>query len=182
MPSFKLGTTYDVKITISPAGIISFLIIIPILGLIAANLRGLTSSQALLAGGLSALIWFVSEWIHQMGHAFAARRVGYPMQRIHYFSLLALGLYPQDEPSLPRHIHVKRALGGFWVNLLFGLLLTPAALLLWPGGGIGGWLAGFSAFLNAIILGLGAFLPIDTKLGATDGGTLLRLWRESRRQ
>ena len=178
MRSLKLFTLFQIDVTISRVGLISCLIAWPIFGFIASRFQPLTVAQAAIAGLLSVLVIVGFEVVHQLGHAFIAWRVGYPMRRIHFASILALGLYPKDEPPLPTHIHVKRALGGFWVNLLIGLLLLPLARVAWAQGGVWGWLMGFATFMNIAFFGLGAFLPLDSRFGTTDGGTLLRLWRE----
>jgi hypothetical protein len=145
---------------------------------------------ALLAGLLSALLFFVSEWLHQMGHASAARAVGHPMVGIHFFNVFSAGQYPA-EPPLPPATHVRRALGGFWVNIVIGLLLLPAALYLWPRAGeilpeparLVAWLAGFGAFSNLVVLGLGALVPLKIPGGGlNDGGTLLHYWQAGRRR
>ena len=181
MRPLYLGSPFDLKTTISPAGIASYLLIVLPLAWLAAKLNGLTTGPALLTGALSSAVIFISDWLHQLGHARAARRVGYPMIGIHYYSLFSASIYPADEPSLPPEIHIRRALGGFWVNVLIGLVLAPAAIILWPRGGALGWLAGFSSAYNLFVNGLGALLPIDIPgVFTIDGGTLLRYWRESR--
>ena len=181
MRSFTVFTLTGVKTTISPVGIVSFLVAIPLLAWLAGRFLPLALGPALLAGALSAAMMFVSEWLHQMGHALAARRVGYPMIGIQFHSPLSTSVYPADEPRLPPQTHIRRALGGFWVNLLTGLLLGLLAVYLWPRGGVAAWLAGFSAVYNFFVLGLGALTPIDIPGVLTvDGGTLLRYWREER--
>ena len=176
--------------TISGAALLWYLA----LALLAAWLSGwlvrLPLSWALLAGLLSALVFFISEWLHQFGHWLAARAVGYPMLGIHYFNIFSTGQYP-DEPPLPPGTHMRRALGGFWINIIIGLLLLPLALDLWPRGGempaaivrLLAWLAGFGAFTNLVVLGLGALVPLNIPGGGfNDGATLLHYWRVSRRE
>jgi hypothetical protein len=145
---------------------------------------------ALVAGLISALFFWLCEWLHQLGHALAAFAVGHPMIGIHFFNIFSSSQYP-PEPPLPPATHVKRALGGFWVNLLIGLLLLPVALYLWPRGreilpdfiSLAAWLAGFGAFINLIVLGLGALLPLKIPGGGlNDGGTLLYFWRATQRR
>ncbi len=190
MQRIALGHMFGMQITLSRAALVSYFV----LGLLAAGLAywlvGLPLSWALLAGLLSALLFFISEWLHQLGHASAARAVGHPMVGIHFFNVFAASQYPA-EPPLPPATHVKRALGGFWINTIIGLLLLPVALFLWPRGGavlpptVGllAWLAGFGAFINLIVLGLGALLPLKVPGGGlNDGGTLLHYWRAGRQE
>ena len=176
-----LFTLFGLKTTLSPAGAAYFVGAVPVLAWVAAKMLSLAPGAALLAGALSAGLMFVSEWLHQWGHARAARRVGYPMIGTRFGSLLSTSIYPRDEPPLPPQIHIRRALGGFWINLLIGLMLGVLAVYLWPRGGVGGWLAGFGAVYNFFVLGLGALLPIDIPgVFTIDGGTILRYWREGR--
>lgn len=149
----------------------------------------LPGGPSIVAGGLSALILLASEWLHQLGHSLAARQVGHPMVGIQFFNLFSASQYPPDEPALPPRLHVWRALGGFWINVVIGLLLLPAALRLWPRGSeilpptvsLAAWLAGFGMFVNLVVLGLGALLPLKIPGGGlNDGGTLLHYWLENR--
>ncbi|MCC7361032.1 MAG: hypothetical protein IT317_16225 [Anaerolineales bacterium] len=177
------------RVSFSAAALISF----GVLALAAAALAGwlahLRLGPALAAGALSALLFFVFELLHQAGHAVAARLTGYPMRGLHFFSVFARSLYPDDEPDLAPRLHLRRALGGFGVNVVLGLLSWPLAAYLFPRGteilppavAVAGWLAAFSAVTNGLILGLGALVPLRLPGGGlTDGGTLLHYWRELR--
>lgn len=160
-------------------GIASFVIAVPVLAWLAASVLSLSFGAALLAGVLSAAVMVICEWLHQLGHAFVARRLGHPMIGVHFHSIFGASIYPADEPPLPAAIHMRRALGGFWVNVVIGLFLLPYAFFLWFDGGVRGWLVAFTALYNLFVLGLGALVPIDIPGRFTDdGGTLLRLWRE----
>src|SRR4051794_37395815 len=74
---------------------------------------------AAVVGGLAALAlhWF-SELVHHFGHAWAARRTGYPMIGIQLWGVLGSSVYPADEPQLPAAVHIRRALGGPIASLL----------------------------------------------------------------
>lgn len=180
--AYTLFTLFRLKTTISPFGVFaSVLIALPVLTLLAALTASLSFGEALSAAILGLGVMFVSEYLHQLGHAFAARRVGYPMIGVHFSTLLSTSVYPRDEPPLPPGVHIRRALGGFWVNVVIGLLLAPYAFFLWFGGGVRGWLVAFTAVYNFFVLGLGALLPIDIPgVFTIDGGTILRYWRERR--
>src|SRR5574337_344294 len=182
MRTIHLFTLFGLKTTISRVGIVSFLAAILLLALIASALLPLSLLEAVLAGVLSAVVMFVFEWLHQLGHAYAARAVGHPMIGVHYHSFLSASVYPADEPPLPASLHVRRALGGFWINLVIGIFLLPYGFFLWFDGDVRGWIVAFTALYNLFILGLGALVPIDIPGWFTnDGGTLLRLWREGRK-
>jgi len=108
--SIPVFTLFGITTTISPLGIASFLVAVPLLAWLAARMLSLALGEALLAGALSALSMFIFEWLHQMGHARAARRVGYPMIGLHVHSIFGASIYPADEPTLPRRTNVQRAL------------------------------------------------------------------------
>ena len=181
MSHISLGRLFNLKTSFTPMAIGQYLLLALAATGLAAWLGRLTFWPALLAGALSAVIFFVSEWLHQLGHAAAARAVGYPMVGLHFHSILSAGLYPPDEPALPARLHIRRALGGFRVNVALGVLLAPLAWWLWPAGGLGAWLAAWAAVVNLLVLGLGAFVPLRLPDGGTtDGGTLLHYWRDVR--
>lgn len=178
-----LFTLFGIKISITPLGLISTLALIPLFGWLATRTaKGvtLTVGQALAAGGLATLLYLVSDGLHQMGHARAAHATGYPMRGIRYvFAGLSFCEYPPDEPELPAAIHIRRALGGFWINLVIGALLAPYAFFAWVQGGVWGWVLAFVAGVNFFVLGLGALLPIDVPgIFTIDGGTLWRYGRK----
>ena len=123
---------------------------------------------------LAVILHWVSDIAHHLGHAWAARRTGYPMIgiRLGTLGLLGTSLYPPDEQTLPAAIHIRRALGGPTASLLFSLFAVVAALVLRPVGGALWWVGVFFFLDNLIVFTLGAFLP----LGFTDGSTLLQWW------
>ena len=182
--SFRL---FGLRVTVAPAAVLSFGVLALVMTVLAARLVHLSFGAALVAGVLSALLFFVSEILHHLGHASAAWLTGYPMTGIHFFLILAGSVYPPDEPALPPATHVRRALGGFWVNLVVGLPFWPVAAALWPQGteilpgfvSVLAWLAGFMAVTNILVLGLGALIPLPLPGGGvTDGGTLLKYLRQ----
>lgn len=179
MRALRLFTLLGVATVVTGTSAASFAIAVFGLAGLAAAWSGLALDQALAAGLLAALGMFLSEWLHQMGHALAARRVGYPMHQMLFTSILAVSQYPADEPELPARVHVQRALGGFWVNLLVGAFLLPYWFFLSFAGGAAAWALGWLAFWNLAVLGLGALAPIDIPgVLTTDGATLLRYGRK----
>ena len=180
---------FGLRITANGVALLSFAVLALVAAALAGWLAHLRLGPALLAGVLSSLLFFVFELLHQSGHAVAAFFTGYPMRGVHFFSVLSSSLYPEDEPDLAPRLHLRRALGGFGVNVVLGLLCWPLAAYLFPRGteilppavAVVGWLAAFSAVTNGLILGLGALVPIKLPGGGwTDGGTILHYWRELR--
>jgi hypothetical protein len=172
----EITTLFGLRLTVTRAALAWFAGLALAMALLAWLLLALTAAEAVLAGALSAALFFVFEVLHHLGHALAARSTGYPMTGVRFFSVFAASQYPADEPALPRALHIRRALGGFWVNVLLGGLLLPAALAAWPQGGLPAWLLAYSAAANLFVLGIGSLLPIKVPGGdgLTDGGTLLK--------
>lgn len=178
--SFSLFTLFGVTTRFTLLGLLSTLALIPLLGWVAALQMRFNLLEALAAGTLATLLYVACEWLHQMGHARAAHATGYPMRGIRYvFTGLSVCEYPPDEPELPAALHIRRALGGFWINVIIGTLLAPYAFFAWVQGGVLGWVLAFTAVINFFVLGLGALLPIDIPgVFTIDGGTLWRYWRK----
>ena len=191
MRAIIIGPLLGLRTSLQPLFWPSYLALAVVAGFLSHTMVHLSFGLAALAGVLSALLFLVCEWLHQFGHSLAARSVGGPMVGIRFFNLFSASEYPADDPALPPAAHVRRALGGFWVNLLIGLLFLPVALKLWPHGreilppaaSLSAWLAGFGLVTNFVVLGLGALLPLKIPGGGlNDGGTLLKFWLESRRK
>jgi hypothetical protein len=177
----SLGRWFGLALTISPLALIMYLALAPLSMLASILLFRLDAPAAAWSGAVVSAGLFVSDWLHQWGHALAAKWTGHPMSGIHFYSLFSNSQYPPDEPALPPGIHIRRALGGFWINLLIGLLLGAAASSLGPAGGGLGWATSALAFLNFVVLGLGALLPLEIKgLASTDGAVILRNLRQPR--
>lgn len=189
MRAVTIGRVFGLQTTFTVLFWPSYLALAVLAGGLAHWLVRLPIGLSIGAGVLSALMFLVSEWLHQIGHSLAARRVGHPMVGLQFFNLFSAGQYPPDEPALPPEVHVRRALGGFWINVVIGLVLLPVALKLWPVGreilpptvSLVAWLAGFGMFANLVVLGLGALLPLKIPGGGlNDGGTLLHYWLKRR--
>jgi hypothetical protein len=171
MKEYPLGTLAGLRLSALPSAVAGLLILAVVLIVAAFWLLDLTMAQAILFGLLGTLLHFLSELFHQFGHAWAARRAGYPMTGVRFWTIFSASVYPADEPPLPAAIHIRRALGGPMFSLLLALLSLPLALALRTGGLVG-WLSLFFFLENLLIFGLGAFLP----LGFNDGSTLLYWW------
>ena len=189
MRSITVGPVFGLHTTLEPLVWPAYLVLAALAALLAHYLVRLPVGPSLLAGVLSSLMFLVCEWLHQFGHSLAARMVGYPMVGIRIFNIFSASVYPPGEPALPPQAHVRRALGGFGINVVIGLLLLPIALRLWPHGreilppavSLLAWLAGFGMFVNLLILGLGALIPLKIPGGGlNDGATLLHYWLQAR--
>ena len=77
-----------------------------------------------------------------------------------------------NEPALPGHIHIRRALGGPIGSVAFSVVALCVALILQDLGEAAGWVAIFFFVENLLLLGLGSFLPFNF----SDGNTLVTWW------
>lgn len=172
-----LGELFSLRLSARPSAWISFLIVWALLAILALVWLKADFVPALFAALAAALLHWLSELTHQLGHAWAARRTGYPMRGIRLWGLLSTCLYP-PEPELPARTHIRRALGGPLASLLLSILAGLLALWAYPRGGLLFYVLAFFFLDNFLVLTLGAFLP----LGFTDGSTLLSWLGKSRRQ
>jgi hypothetical protein len=181
--SITLGHVAGLRVTAFPNAFIGFLILWVVLALVAAlTLTRLPLWVCIVGAFVATLLHYVSEFWHNLGHAWSARRTGYPMIGVRYWWILGASVYPKDEPPLPGSIYIRRALGGPIASLLLALVLGIIILLL-SGSMLfeppelplvtALWYILFFVFLdNLFVFGLGAFLP----LGFTDGSTILHWW------
>jgi len=172
MKSIPLFTLASLKISALPSAIVSS----GVMWLIASGVNYFVFGQpigvAILVGLVVLLLHWVGELWHHYGHAWAARRVGYPMIGIRLWFFLGQSLYPKDEPALPGRTHITRALGGplfsFGLSGVAGLLCLAFA----ENGGVGWGLLLFVCLENLAIFSVGALIP----LGFNDGTTILNWW------
>lgn len=174
MNEFKLGTIAGLKLTAIPSALVGSLLLFIVLFGIGAWLLVLPVGAVVVGSLVAVLFHWLSEIVHNLGHAWVARRTGFPMDgvRLGTLGLFGTSLYPQAEPVLPAAIHIRRALGGPVASLLVAALAALVVLALRGVGGAPFALAVFLLIDNLFVLGLGAFLP----LGFTDGSTILHYW------
>ncbi len=132
----------------------------------------LSLGTAVVVGFTAVLLHWLSDLVHHLGHAWAARHVGYPMERIVSWLILMTSVYPKDEPPLPAAVHIRRALGGPAASLLMALIGGSVLLILPADNSPTFLLVSFLFWENLLVFFLGAFVP----LGFTDGSTLLYWW------
>ncbi len=172
MNNIKLGQVAGLRLIAKPSVIISFILLWIILSVAAIALFETPIGEAIVGGLIAAVLHYGSEIVHNLGHAWAARRTGYPMTGILLFGVFGMSLYPRDEPELPADVHIRRAVGGPVASLLLTLAAAVIALALRPSGGTPWLVAAFFCLENLLLFTLMALLP----LGITDGSTLLKWW------
>jgi len=175
MSNIKLGQVAGLRLSAKPSAIVGFFLLWIILSVVAIALFKIPTGEAIVGGLIAAVLHYVGEIVHNLGHARAARQTGYPMMGVLLVGVLGVSLYPSDEPELPADVHIRRALGGPTASLLLTIIAAVIALLLRPGGGTPWLVAAFFSLENLLLFTLGAFIP----LGFTDGSTLLK-WRGKR--
>ncbi len=174
MKKIELGQMAGLRLSAKPSAIIGFFLLWIILSVVAVALFETATGEAIVGGLIAAALHYGSEIVHNLGHAWAARRTGYPMDGLLLVGVLGVSLYPRDEPPLPAGVHIRRALGGPMASLLLTLVAAAIALTLRPSGGTP-WLVGaFFLLENLLLFTLGSLLP----LGFTDGSTLLEWWKK----
>lgn len=171
-----LGTLAGLPLTATPAALMGTIALYVIVIVLMAALS-IPIGSALLGGVIVVVLHWLTELAHQLGHAWAARRTGYPMTGIRFGKLgvLSTALYPPDEPPLPGKIHIRRALGGpifsAWLSAVafITILLTiRSADALWS------FVLWFFFLENFFVMTLQVFIP----LGFNDGGTIWRWVRQ----
>lgn len=174
----ELGYVNDLRLSVGRSAIISTVVLWLTLAFGLRRFTRLSWARSFLFASWAIDLHWISDFVHQMGHAVAARRTGFPMSGIHFWFLIGRSDYPADEPELPGSIHRQRASGGVPASLLLGLL----GLLFWrwrrPRSTGGRFLLGWFTLEN-IVFGIGALVPLNKlfKVGFdTDGDTLLK-WR-----
>ncbi len=139
----------------------------------ALGLPALTAVLVTLA--VVAMHWS-SEFLHNLGHAFFARRVGWPMVGMRFWGVLATSVYPPTEPDLPPQVHIIRALGGPTASALVSAAYLGLHYLL-PAG-LGRDIALLASLWNALVFTLQIFLPLRLGGLVNDGGTVWYWWRK----
>ncbi len=167
------GWEWSADWNVVPSGVI----LIMIFSLLAAATVTLPTATAIVAGVLATLLHYTYDVLHNVGHGIAARRSGYPMRGILFFTILAGSVYPRDEPQLPGKIHIQRALGGPSMSLIITIIMGVLAVLAWESGGVARFITVLGFLSNLLIFTIGALIP-PLNLGwfSNDGGTILTWW------
>ncbi len=171
---YTLGTFFGLRFSTMPSAVIVTGLMWLGVSVIAMTWLNFSPIEAIVAAFVAVALHWFSEISHQLGHAFMARRAGYPMHGLRGWGALSTSLYPPDEPTLPGAIHIRRAIGGPVVS--FGFALCAAIIFVTLDAmnvrGALWYLALFCVLENLLVFCLGAFLP----LGFTDGSTILEWW------
>lgn len=165
-------TFYGLRFTVEPTFLVTTFASWAVFGVLGALFIPADDVNLVLFGLGAMLIFWLSDIVHNLGHALAARSTGYPMAGIRFW-LMGTATYPADEPELPPETHIRRALGGPILSFGFSLLCFALGWLLGESGGmVQQWLL-FSGWLNGLFFTIAALFPLDVMGMQTDGGTIL---------
>jgi hypothetical protein len=170
MKERSLGTLAGLQLTVIPLAAIGsiglYVIVVALMAILTVPI-----GSALLGGLIIVVVHWFTELMHQLGHAWAARRTGYPMLgiRIGTYGVLSTALYPLDEPPLPAGIHIRRALGGPFFSTVLSLIGFMLILAFGSSAtALGSFVLWFFFLENFVVMTLQVFIP----LGFNDGGTI----------
>ncbi len=169
--TYTLSQTRNFQITVVPSAVISLALYGLLLLLAGIYLLNLPVATALFGSLLAVVLHSFSVAFHNYGHYLSAKSTGYPMIGLRFWFLLGTCIYPDDEPALPKAIHVRRALAGPIASAVLAIVYGVLSFVLSSQGGVLFYVMVLMLLENVMIFSLGAFLP----LGFTDGSTLLSL-------
>jgi hypothetical protein len=167
--SYELGKIGGVKIRVAPSALAGTLAMWAGFVAIGAVILGLPRRAALLGGLAATALHWLSDLVHNLGHAWAAQREGHPMEAIQFWLVLAQSVYPKAEPELPPDTHIRRALGGPAASVALSFVGFVVLKLLPEHWHTARWVVRYFALENLLAFGGQAVVP----LGFNDGSTIL---------
>lgn len=167
-----MGKIGGLRVTAEPSAVGGFLLLWAVFSLLGRGFYRLRPRAAVAGGLLAAGLHFLSELWHQMGHARAAERTGFPMTGVHLWGVLGTSIYPPDEPELPDEVHIERAVGGPRASAALALAATLVTFIVRPAGRTALMVASLFALDNLFVFTVGAFLPLPFL--ETDGAVVQR--------
>lgn len=156
----QVGSIAGQRLSVQPSFFIARLLFMVTLAVLGRVVFKLSPPEALFGAIIAVVLDAFAVLVHQLGHAWIAKRVGWPMIGISFWGLFSTCIYPPDEPELPPMVHVRRAVGGPFASLLLGLTTGLPALWLFPQMGLARLLALFWLVDNCLVKFLLAFGPL----------------------
>jgi Zn-dependent protease len=174
MGGLQIARVFGIPIHLHPTWFVVFLLVALTLdATIAAQAPGVPPAFRWLAAGSTALLFFASILLHELGHSLVARRHRIPVRSITLFFFGGVAAIDRDPPT-PR-AELEIAIAGPITSALLALAFTLFARTLATGGAdalMFGWLARIN--LSVAIFNLLPGLPLD-------GGRVLRAWLWARK-
>lgn len=176
--NYRLGQVAGMRVSADRSAIATAFGVWALWAAVGVLLFGVPWRAASVGGVAAVALHWLSVLVHQLGHAWAARRVGYPPVALHFWGPFSAIGYPSDEPVLPDAVHLQRALGGPLASLGLSVLGLLWVLVARDAGAAWRWLAWFFFLDNFGVLTLQAALP----LGLNDGAEIWRRLSARRRR
>ena len=171
MRELRLGRAAGLDLSASLSAVLASLAALALLWAAGLRLLGLDAAASVFFALVAGALHWTFAMAHHLGHAWAARRVGYPMTGIRLWALWGMDLYPADEPPLPAAIHIRRAVAGPLTSLALMIVFGVMTLAVRPLDGMISLLTAW-CWLDNLILTVAGLLPV----GFTDADTLLYWW------
>jgi Zn-dependent protease len=169
----KLGQVWGIPIGLNASWFLIFTLITFSLsaGLFPQAFPGISGVVTLVVGALTAILFFGSVLLHELGHAYAAQRSGIRVRAITLFMFGGVAQLEQDSRTPGEEFRIAAAgpLVSFALAALFAIVSTLGGVSLL--GVMAGWLAGVN--LSLALFNLIPGYPLD-------GGRLLKAfvwWR-----
>jgi hypothetical protein len=174
----------DMPVLVRRSAFFGSLLLLIVLIIAAVSLSRLTVLDAILAAIIGVILHWIGVMVHNYGHFFTAKRLGYPSIGVILYLVLGRITYPRDENELPLQIHLRRALGGPLFSLLLAIIATfLAALWMIPAGGIARFVGYWMVLDYWLVFTIAALVPpLRFSWFTNDGGTLWNLLDQSRAQ
>lgn len=157
----QLGSIAGLRVSARPSFFATRLLLLTALVLTGRFIFKLSRPKAVLGALIASVLDPIIILIHQLGHAWAAKRTGWPMIGISFWSLFSTCIYPSDEPELSASVHLRRAVGGPVASFLNGLIIGIPALWLLPRKGVARLLALFWVIDACVVRSLLALGPVS---------------------
>lgn len=175
LPSVRIGTFFGIPIELNPTWFIIFVLVAASLGfgIFPAEFAGWGTAGYLIAGAITALLFFASVVFHELSHSLVARTGGLKIERV---TLFIFGGVAQmaEEPRTPGREFVM-AIAGPAASIVLAVVFFVSQVVT-RAAGAPTWIWGPLAYLAQINLFVGVFnllpgFPLD-------GGRVLRsiLW------
>jgi len=176
MGDLKLGQFAGLDVTAAPSAVAGTVVAWVAFGAIGWAVFHAGALESVAGGFGLALLYWLSELVHQTGHSISARAVGKPMTGVRLYILVGMSIYPTDEGEVTPQQDLRRAVGGPLMSLCvtIGLVVITAVLIVF--GLPGAWLLTVLTLANLLVFTLGALLP----LGFNDGSSIISALRARR--
>ncbi len=115
MKKVMFGRLAGIEFSATPPAFVGSALLWLVLSILGSVFLTLTPLQAILGGFLALILHWSGEIFHQLGHAWAARRTGYPMTGIPGWVLLAS--WPWPYTRVTNQIYRRKSIfAGHWAD------------------------------------------------------------------